>query len=435
MSLGPRVVRPERHQLRWDLVDLDSQLPPDHRARLVWSFVAGLDLSGFYARIKARDELAGRPASDPAVLLAVWLYATLDGIGAARAIARQCEDHAAYRWLCGGVPVNHDLLASFRRDSGGELDRLLTRSLTGLIAEGLLTLDEVTIDGTKTQARAGRSSLAQAEKLTRIETRVAEHVARLRRELEADPSGPQRQRQERALRAAEEQEARLRRARATLSEREDEKRERAKTHGKAEAAKPAPSVSTSDPEARSMKMADGATRLAWNVQVATARGFVVTIEPTDRRNDSGLAVELVAQIERRCGRPPARLLADGTAMTQDEIVSLAERLPGLTVYTPVPKEREDVRAETVRKRHWRRVREPDALRDWRGRMASEAGQIVYRRRKLTEHAHAKMKNRGFARMLVHGIAKVRGVCLLQALAHNLMHAHHLRTVLPVATPS
>ena len=253
MSQGPRVLRPERGQLRWEMVDLDSQLPPEHRARLVWSFVAGLDLADFYARIKARDDTAGRPASDPAVLLAVWLYATLEGIGAARAIERLCEHHAAYRWLCGGVPVNHDMLSAFRRDSGPELDRLLTQSLTGLIAEGLVTLEEVMIDGTKTQARAGRGSLAQAERLTRIETRVTEHVARLKRELEEDPAGPERRRQERALRAATEQEVRLRRARAKLVELEEEKRERAKTHAESgEAAKSAPAVSTSDPEVRSM---------------------------------------------------------------------------------------------------------------------------------------------------------------------------------------
>ena len=229
MSQGPRVLRPERGQLRWEMVDLDSQLPPEHRARLVWSFVSGLDLADFYARIKARDDTAGRPASDPAVLLAVWLYATLEGIGAARAIERLCEHHAAYRWLCGGVPVNHDMLSAFRRDSGPELDRLLTQSLTGLIAEGLVTLEEVMIDGTKVQARAGRGSLSQAERLTRIETRVTEHVARLKRELEEDPAGPERRRQERALRAATEQEVRLRRARAKLVELEEEKRERAKT--------------------------------------------------------------------------------------------------------------------------------------------------------------------------------------------------------------
>lgn len=427
MSQGPRIVRPERDQLRWDMVDLDSQLPPDHRARLVWLFVTGLELSAFYARIRARDDAAVRPASDPAVLLAVWLYATLDGVGAARAIARLCQHHAAYRWLCGGVPVNHDLLSSFRRESGRELDALLTQSLTGLIAEGLVTLEEVMIDGTKTQARAGRGSLAQADRLSRIEARVAAHVAQLKQELGANPSEAEHRRRQRALRAAEEQQARVARAREKLAELAAEKQERAKRNAKAEAAKAEPSVSTSDPEVRSMKMADGATRPAWNVQVATAQGFVVSIEPTDRRNDSGLAPQTLAQIERRCGVLPTRLLADSTMMTQDDIVNFAEQAPGLTVYCPPPADREDVSAETLRKRRWKRAREPEVLRKWRERMASEAGHLVYRRRKLTEHAHAKMKNRGFGRMPVHGLAKVGVVCLLHALAHNLMQAHHVRT--------
>jgi transposase len=149
MSEGVRIIGPDRAQLRWDMVDLDSQLPDDHRARLVWVFVEGLDLSEFYDRIKARDAVAGRPATDPRVVLAVWLYATLEGIGAARAIDRLCQQHAAYRWLCGGAPINYDLLAAFRRENAALLDRLLTQSVTGLIAEKLITLEELAIDGTK----------------------------------------------------------------------------------------------------------------------------------------------------------------------------------------------------------------------------------------------------------------------------------------------
>ena len=139
-------------------------------------------------------------------------------------------------------------------------------------------------------------------------------------------------------------------------------------------------------------------QLAWNVQVATAHGFIVAIEPTDRRKDSGLAVETLAQIERRCGATPERLLADATAITQGEINQLSQRSPELLVYSPPPKERETVTAETLRKRRWKHQREPNAVKQWRERMASEAGKVVYRRRKLTEHAHAKMKNRGFGRM-------------------------------------
>jgi transposase len=430
MTQGPRIVRAERSQVRWDLVNLDSQLPPEHRARMVWSFVAGLELSDLYARIKTRDGAAGRPASDPAVLLAVWLYATLEGVGAARAIDRLCEHHAAYRWLCGGVPVNHDMLSAFRRESGAALDGMLTRSLTGLIAEGLVTLEEVTIDGTKVRARAGRGSLAQGKKLAGIEAAVAARVAALKTELEQDPGAADRRRQERGLRAAQERAVRVKRAQERLAALEREKAERAKRHAKEEAAKASPSVSTSDPEARSMRMADGSVHPAWNVQVATANGFIVSIEPTDRRKDSGMAETTLERVERHCGATPERLLADGTAVTQDEIDRLSQSRPGLVVYCPLPKERADVTAETRRKRRWKHRHQPDAVKAWRERMATEAGKAVYRRRKLTEHSHAKMKNRGFGRMLVHGIAKVRVVCLLHALAHNLLHAQWWRAQPP-----
>jgi transposase len=419
MSQGVRVIGPDRAQLRWEMVDLDSQLPDDHRARLVWAFVQGLDLGEFYDRIKARDEVAGRPATDPQVVLAVWLYATMEGIGSARAIDRLCQQHAAYRWLCGGAPINHDLLATFRREHAAALDRLLTQSLTGLIAEKLITLEELTIDGTKVRAGVGRGSMSKRKRLESIAKAVAERVAALKSELDKDPAEPERQRKRRALQAAEEQARRIERAHQKLAELVQEQAARAKTHAKEEAEKGAPKVSVSDPEVRAMRLADGAVAPAWNVQVATANGFIVAIDPTDRRNDGGLAPGLVEKIVERSGRVPQRLLADTTAITQEDIVKLDAHYPHMTVYSPPPPERTEVTAETLRKRRWRRRREPAAVQAWRARMASEDGQQTYRRRKLTERAHGIIKNRGMSRFLVHSRDKVRAVCLLQALALNL----------------
>ena len=399
MSDGVRVIGPDRAQLRWDMVDLDSQLPDDHRARLVWAFVEGLDLSEFYDRIKARDAVAGRPATDPRVVLAVWLYATLEGIGSARAIDRLCQQHAAYRWLCGGAPINHDLLAEFRRENAALLDRLLTQSVTGLIAEKLVTLEELAIKpapakagGTKVRAHAGRGSLSKSKRLESIEKAVAERVAELKSELDTDPAEPERRCKRRALQAAEERARRVKQAQQKLAELEQEKAERAKTHPTEEAKKGEPKVSVSDPEARLMRLPDGAAAPAWNVQVATANGFIVEIDPTDRRQDSGTAPGLVEKVAERCGRAPQRLLADTTAMTRDDIVKLAERHPDLTVYSPPPAERPNVTAaKTLCSRRWRRRHEPPAVMAWRARMASEEGQEVYRRRKLTERAHGIIK--------------------------------------------
>jgi len=426
MSEGVRVIGPDRAQLRWDVVDLDSQLPDDHRARLVWAFVEGLDLSEFYDRIKARDAVAGRPATDPRVVLAVWLYATLEGIGSARAIDRLCQQHAAYRWLCGGAPINHDLLATFRRENAVLLDRLLTQSVTGLIAEKLITLEEMAIDGTKVRACAGRGSMSQRKRLESIEKAVAERIAELKSELDKDPGEPERRRKKRALQAAEERAQRVERARQKLAALTQEQAVRAKRHAKEEAEKGEPKVSVSDPEVRVMRLADGAVAPAWNVQVATSNGFIVGIDPTDRRNDSGLATGVVEQIAQRSNRVPQRLLADTRAMTQDDIVQLGEAHPALRVYSPPAPQRLAVKPETERKRRWSRRREPPAVTAWRARMASEEGQETYRRRKLTERAHGIIKNRGMSRFLVHSREKVRAVCVLQALALNLSWANTLR---------
>src|ERR1700675_4572354 len=191
MSEGVRVIGPDRVQLRWDMVDLDSQLPDDHRARLVWAFVEGLDLSEFYDRI------------------------------------------------------NHDLLAGFRRENAALLDRLLTQSVTGLIAEKLVTLEEMAIDGTKARAWAGRGSMCKRKRLEGIEQAVAERVAALRRELDTDAAEPERRRKRRALQAAQERAQRVERARQKLAELEQEKAARAKTHAKEEAEKGEPKVSVS----------------------------------------------------------------------------------------------------------------------------------------------------------------------------------------------
>jgi len=107
---------------------------------------------------------------------------------------------------------------------------------------------------------------------------------------------------------------------------------------------------------------------------------------------------------------------------------LADEHPGMLIYSPPPAERDDVKKETKRKRAWKHRHEPPAVRDWRARMAGDDAKSIYARRKKTEHAHAHMKNRGFGTMLVRGIAKVRAVCLLHALAHNLGCALSRRAV-------
>src|SRR6266496_3755633 len=114
MANEARFIAADRQQARWDMVDLEGLLPSDHRARIVVNFVEQLDLSALYAAIKAREGEPGRPPPDPAVLMALWLYATIEGVGSARQLERLAERDLAYRWIAGGVPLNYHGLADFR---------------------------------------------------------------------------------------------------------------------------------------------------------------------------------------------------------------------------------------------------------------------------------------------------------------------------------
>ena len=431
-----RIRRAERGQAGFELVDLESLVVEDHPVRAVWSFVEGLDLGPLYDRIKARGETPGRPATDPQILLALWLYATVDGIGSARALDRLCVHHSIYRWICGGVSVNHTLLSEFRADSGDFLDQLLTSSLAALMAEGLVTLEEVITDGTKVRAAASRSSMRRVDRLAELQAQAEERVRMLRRELDADPAAGERRRLQHRVKGAEDRARRIAAALAKRPAAAPKQKEQAvdtddpPPDGTNSKKPKPPRMSTTDPDAKLMKMADGAVRPAYNVQVTSACGFVVAIEAGEQRNDLGLAPAMVAQVERRCGTSPERLLADVGAMTAPNIVGFAQTHPDMQVFSPPPACKETSKPESKARYERNRAAEPQCLKDWRARMDSEAGQAIYKRRSDTEHIHGRMKNRGFGRMFVRGLRKVNIVCLLHAIAHNMMWAISRRAALP-----
>lgn len=437
MSGGARVLTANRLQLSWDLVDLEGLLPSEHRARLVWGFVETLDLAPFYEAIGSREGEAGRPAADPKVLLALWLYATLEGVGSARELERLVARDVAYRWMAGGVPVNYHGLSDFRVGWSAELDRLLTESVAALVSEGLVKLDEIAVDGTKVRSPASARSFTRGGGLERIERQAAERVARLKREVASDPAAGTRRRQAAQARAAREALAKVGKARAALDRLRQEKARREKTHPQEEKRKGAPAVSLSDPEARRMRFPDGAVRAGYNVQTAALpdKGLVVAVLTTDRRNDKGLAWPLVNEVVQRYARPPGRALFDEGYASQADIAALAGHPLGpVAVYAPVPSEKPEAALKPSGRasRRYQRAREPQAVKDWRARMQSEDGQAIFRRRKLIERIHAHYKNRGFDRLTVRGLLKAQAVALWHALANNLVVAHRLRAAVQAA---
>ena len=390
--------------------------------------MTSLDLSALYDRIRSREGEPGRPPPDPQIFLALWLYATLEGVGSARHLDRLCRSDTAYRWLRGGVAMNYHDLSDFRVGHADVLDRLLTDSLMALLAEGIVKLEEVAVDGTKVRAWAGRGSFKGAKKLARLERWARERVDQLRSSA-GDAEGSEGRRRAAQERGAEEVARRAGEASRTLEKLRAEQAKRAKTHKKEEeeAKKTEVKASLSDPEARMMRFADGAMRAAYNIQLAVTpdTGIIVAAKTTDRRNDTGLAVPVVEQIKDRLKILPQRLLADTHYATKDDIVDLAAQ--GVTVYMPVPADKPDAKSESQRKRAQQRSREPEPVKAWRERMDQDEGKAIYRRRGRIETINAILKGRGFGIMRVRSIAKVTAVVLMQALAHNLWRAHGLRT--------
>jgi len=142
-SKSARVNRPHRMQVEMQLLALDQLLPPDHRARTVWAFVTSLNLEPFYRDIEVTDNVPGRTAIAPEVLVALWLLATLDGIGSARELARRCECDMPYLWMLGGVRVNYHTLSDFRVQHGERLEQLLVDTVAALIDRGIVPLETI----------------------------------------------------------------------------------------------------------------------------------------------------------------------------------------------------------------------------------------------------------------------------------------------------
>src|SRR3954471_5438056 len=268
-----RIARAVRDQIELVPQSLEDRVAENHPVRAIWALLERLELGAFYTRIRAAVDGPGRPASDPRVLLGLWMLATVEGIGSARRLARLTEEHDAYRWLRGGVPVNYHLLSDFRVVHQVELNELLTQTVGLLLSEQLVTLKRVAQDGMRVRAGAGSGSFRRRVTLERCLTEAREQVERLALEREA-PDAPDakttRKQQVARERAARERLERVERALQALPELEAIKEQQRKKLGKGrrERVKEA-RASTTDPEARVMKMGDGGFRPALNSQLAS----------------------------------------------------------------------------------------------------------------------------------------------------------------------
>ena len=417
---GLRILRAVRDQVGWDMVCLDDVISGDHRARQVWAYVETMDLSPIYAKIRAVEGGGGRPPIDPAILMALWLYATLEGVGSARQLERLCERDQAYRWICGGVGVNYHTLADFRVDAAPVLDDLLSRSMAALAAVGIVSLDCLAVDGVRVRASAGQGSFRRPGRLAELQAMAEQKVAALRRDLQADPTADAKRRRARALREAEALQARIAAAQRMAAEIEAERQREAQAQRRKQPKQPAePRASTTDPQARIMKMADGGCRPAYNVQFKTdpSSGCVVGLDVTGKSSDRGQLGVAIDEIAARYGAKPARVLADGGYAAKDDIEAAFER--GIEVFSPVPGSGgRPVPAKPQPK-------EGPGVSAWRERMSLQASFEIFRQRLPCERPHADARNRGLQRFLVRGIAKAKAVALWHVTAYNFLQQQRL----------
>src|SRR5438105_5417538 len=269
---APRMREPVRDQIELRAVDLDGLIGQDDPVRVIWAYVEPLDLSELEGRVKAREHTPGYPPISPKLMLALWLYATSQGVGSARALARLCKSHAAYRWLCDGVSVNYHTLADFRLDCADLLDRLLTEHLVALAQAGIIDLAVLAQDGVRVRASAGAASFRRAATLEQRLAAAAAVVEALKHEVDEDPDASNRRIKAAKERAARQRAERIAAAQKELSEIKQQRARREESHGKPSKPQKEPRASTTDPNARVMKMADGGFRPAYNVQVVSAAG-------------------------------------------------------------------------------------------------------------------------------------------------------------------
>lgn len=454
---APRVQSAVRNQVELRACDLDASLPADHQARAVWAFVQSLDLQALYAQIRAVEGSVGRAPIDPAILMSLWLYATLDGVGSARELDRLCESDDAYRWLCGGVGVNHHTLGDFRVQHAQWLDGQLTRNVAALLSQGLVSMNRVAHDGMRVRAHAGAASFRRRETLKQLMQDAQAQVQALKLEVGDDPGAGTRRVRAARQRAATEREQRVERAIKAMDEIDKSMAGKSKKHqAKTTAAEPTPAdttqdesaptetaledqptgeqtaeqhcieptqtkkpkeprVSSTDCEARVMKMPDGGFRPAFNAQIAVDTGTMIItgVDLINSGSDMNQMLPMHEQHQERYARVPEQWLTDGGFAKHDQIEQLEAH--ATKVFAPVvePKDKQ-------RDRYAALPSDSKALAQWRERMGTDEAKQIYKERAASiECANAHLRNRGLQRFNVRGLCKARAVLLWHALAHNL----------------
>ena len=387
---------------------LEDLLPPDHLARLIWQAAERLDLSAFYAELSVQEGERGQAATDPLILVALWLYATSQGVTSARTLDKLCVEHLAYIWLCGGVSLNYHSLSDFRVKHGRALDALLTDVLAQLMQAGLVEFEQHAQDGMRVRASAGAASFHRRPTLEKTLAQAQALVSALESPSAATDEAPTARAQAAQERAAQERVERLEAALVELP---------AVQASKPAAERDEARVSSTDPDARVMKMADGGFRPAYNWQFAvdTAQRVITGVDVVNRGSDKAQLPPMVEQVAERCGQLPADWLMDGGFVDLDAMAGVSAR--GVRILAPVatPKDKS-------RDPHAPLPQDAPPIAAWRARMGTDEAKQTYKLRAATvECVNAQARTRyNVYQVRVRGRAKVLCSALWVAITHNLL---------------
>src|SRR5688572_196523 len=292
---APRVEPINRDQMILTPINVERLIPQGHPARNIWEFLGRMDLSRFAAGIKSVEGHAGRNVWDPRLLIAIWLYSYSRGISSAREIERQSEYEPGLQWLTGLRVVNRHSLSDFRVKHGHALQELFEQVLGILLMEKLVTLERVTVDGTKVRAHANKKTFRRQDKI-REHVRVArKHLKELQKdEGEQEKRGRQEGAQQRAA------EERVERLEAALAE-----VERLQAGKKYDKDKPC-QASETDADAQFMRTSDNGLAPGYNVQLTTdcEQKLIVDVAVSKEPSDAYQLLPALDRMKERVGRYP-----------------------------------------------------------------------------------------------------------------------------------
>jgi transposase len=410
-----RVKLPERYQVEMQLMSLDEMVRDDSLVRTVVKYVDSLDLSELYHPIKATSDNVGRDRIDPRILFSLWLFATLEGINSGRKIAQLTGRDVAYMWICGGVSVNYHTICDFRKDHAELVERILTDSIAVLHHQDLVKLETLAQDGMRVRASAGSGSFRRQGKLKESRKLAEQYLHQLKEDSESNDDDDKGGRSAR-LRAAEEKLERIEQACVEMEDLQERYAKRNKSMSK-EHHRSEPRASTTDPEARRMKMGDNGFRPALNVQFSNDVDamLIVGVDVTNVGSDAGLLAPMYHSVCETYQTVPKKYLADGGFSKKNGVTELEKN--GTEFYGKLHAEQKQL--DEGKDPFKSRPGENDYFTAFRERMGSEEAQTIYRQRAAAaEFPNAVCRNQGLRQFSVRGIAKAKAQALWHALAYN-----------------